>query len=131
MRSVANASLEFAANATSGLGAARNEFLKCVLPINTSSASAVFVLGAAASAMDRFTLFDDCLFVNAMKSGSTALTGAIQLAASVGGMVVAKNSTLVGDGSANWGIDATSLAQIYIDGAAPTAATSGLAVNPS
>lgn len=124
-RTVANASLEFTG------GTPRNVFRGCIFPMYTSSATSLFGLAAAAAAVDRFQLFQQCLFLNAMDSGSTALTGAFTLAASAGGCLVLKDCTLVGDGTANWGSDATSLAQIYVDGAAPTAATSGLAVNPT
>lgn len=122
-RSVANANLSFTA------GAARNKFTKCIFPMYTSAATSVFVL-VDTGGVDRWTLFDDCLFVNAMDSGSTAITGAFSLAASAGGSMVIKGGGLVGDGSANWGIDATSLAQMYVDGV-DGAATAGLMLNPT
>ena len=122
-RSVANANLGFTG------GAARNKFVKCIFPLYTSSATSVFVL-VGTGGCDRWTIFDDCLFINAMDSGSTALTGAFSLAASIGGMMVIKNSGLVGDGSANWGIDATSLDQMYVDNVGG-AATAGLMLNPT
>lgn len=124
-RSAANANLQLAS------GAARNQFIDCTFAMYTSSASSLFVLVAAAAGCDRFTLFKDCVFANAMDSGSTALTGAMSLAASAGGCMIVKNCALVGDGNANWGADAASLAQIYVEGGTPAAATTGLAVNPS
>lgn len=124
-RSAANASIEFAG------GTPRNSFIRCTLPMITSAATPLFVLGSAASCIDRWQLFQDCNFINCMDSGSTALTGAVTLPASAGGLILMQRSTLVGDGSANWGTDATSLAQMYVDGGAPTAGTTGLAVNPT
>lgn len=118
-----NAAIEFAG------GAPRNQFIGCLLPRMTSSATTVFIVVSAAAGSDRFQYFRDCSFINAIKSTSTAMTGAALLAASMGGMLVFKDCTIVG--CTKVGADATSLAQIYVDGAAPTAATSGLAVNPS
>jgi hypothetical protein len=122
-RSAANANLSFTS------AAARNRFVKCLFAMHTSSATSVFVL-ADTGGVDRWTLFDDCMFINAMDSGSTAITGAFSLAASIGGSMVVKNSGLVGDGAANWGIDATSLAQMYVDNVGG-AATAGLMLNPT
>lgn len=122
-RSVANANLGLTT------AAARNKFTKCIFPLYTSSATSVFVL-VLTGGVDRWTLFDDCLFVNAMDSGSTALTGAFSLAASAGGAMIIRNCGLVGDGAANWGIDATSLAQMYVDNVGG-AATAGLMLNPT
>lgn len=123
-RTVANASLEFTG------GTPRNRFIDCVLPIYTSSATSLFGT-VGTGGVDRWNLFEHCLFLNGMDSGSTALTGAFTLAASAGGYLIMKQCTLVGDGSANWGSDATSLAQMYVDGGPPTAGTTGLAVNPT
>lgn len=123
-RSAANSTIEFAA------GSARNIFRRCVLPMYTSDAAATFGLVAAASGCDRFSLFQDCLFLNAMDSGSSALTGAFLLAASAGGCMVINGGGMVGDGAANWGADATSLAQMYVDNVGG-AATAGLMLNPT
>ncbi|TFH46936.1 MAG: hypothetical protein E4H01_09135 [Lysobacterales bacterium] len=124
-RGAANASLEFAG------ATPRNTFKGCVFPMSASAATPLFGIGTGAGCVDRYQLFDNCIFINAMDSGATALTGAFTLPASAGGSLVMKNCSLVGDGSANWGTDATTLAQMYVDGAAPTAGTSGLAVNPT
>lgn len=124
-RTVANASLEFAG------GTPRNTFIRCTFPMMTSSATTLFGLTAGAAAIDRWQLFQDCNFINNVKSTSTALTGAFTLAASSGGLLLMQRCTLVGDGSANWGTDATSLAQMFVDGGAPTAGSTGLAVSPT
>jgi hypothetical protein len=124
-RTVANASLELAG------ATPRNTFTNCIFPMITSSATSLFGLGTGAGCVDRWNLFRDCSFINNMDSGSTALTGAFTLPASAGGLLMMQRCSLVGDGSANWGTDATTLNQMYVDGAAPTAGTSGLAVNPT
>jgi hypothetical protein len=123
-RSAANSSIQLAT------GSARNKFVDCELPIYTSAATSTFGLVAAAAGCDRYTLFKNCLFLNAMDSGSTALTGAFSLAASAGGCIVVNGGGMVGDGAANWGADATSLAQMYVDNVGG-AATAGLMLNPT
>lgn len=124
-RSVANASLEFAG------ATPRNSFINCTFPLQGSAAGCLFIIGAAASCMDRWQLFRDCSFINNVGSGSTAITGAASLAASAGGILLMQRCTLLGGTNANWGADATSLGQMYVDGGAPTAGTTGLAVVPT
>lgn len=121
-RSAANASLELAG------GTPRNVFMRCIFPAMTSDATALFVKAAAAAAIDRFQWFQDCLFVNAVNSSSTTMTDAFSLAASSGGMAVLQRCTTVGCTGLG---TAASLTQMWIDGGAPTAATTALAVNPA
>ena len=122
-KTVANASLEFAA------GSPRNTFNACNFPIQTSSATTLVIKTAAAASMDRWQKFDRCTFINGIKSTSTTLSAMATLAASSGGLILMKDCTLVG--ITEFGSDATSLALIYVDGGTVTAATSGIAVNPS
>jgi hypothetical protein len=122
-RTVANASVEFAA------GTPRNTFRKCHFPFQTSSATVLGILGTGASCMDRWQSFEDCVFINNIKSTSTQMTVLASLtSASPGGLIVQKNSTMIG--ITKFG-DTNALANTYIDGGAPTAATSGVAVNPT
>jgi hypothetical protein len=124
-RTVANASLEFAG------GSPRNVFKNCLFPMVAGANSPLFITTAGAAAIDRFQWFYDCLFVNDINSSGTALTVGIAMAASAGGILVVQRCTLVGGNtSTNWG-DATALTQIWVDGGAPTAGSTGLAVNPS
>jgi len=124
-RGVANASMEFAG------GSPRNVFWNCLFPMVAGAATPLFIVTAAASAIDRFQWFYDCLFVNDINSSGTALTVGISMAASAGGILVMQRCTLVGGNtSTNWG-DAAALSQIWVDGGAPTAGTTGLAVNPT
>lgn len=122
-RSAANASLEFAG------GTPRNSFIDCVFPFQTSSAAVLGIIGSGAACMDRWQKFDRCLFVNNIKSTSTVMTVLTTLSsASPGGLLLHKDSTLVG--ITDFG-GANGLANSYVDGGTVTAATSGIAVNPS
>ena len=122
-RSAANASLEFAG------GCPRNTFINCNFPFMTSAATPLGIKVAAAAGSDRWQKFDGCTFINNVQSTSTAMDGLATLAASMGGLLLMKSATLVG--ITEFGTDATSRGQIYVDGGAPTAATSGIAVNPT
>jgi hypothetical protein len=51
------------------------------------------------------------------------------LAASAGGLLMIQNSAMVG--ITEFGSDASSLGQIYVDMPAPSASAGGIAVNPS
>lgn len=122
-RSVANASVEFAA------GTPRNRFTGCVFPFQTSNAGVLGILGTGAACMDRWQLFEGCSFINNIKSTSTQMSVLASLTnASPGGLLLHKNSTLVG--ITEFG-DTNGLANSYVDGGAPTAASTGIAVNPS
>lgn len=122
-RSVANASIEFAA------ATPRNTFIGCILPFQTSNAGVLGILGTGANCMDRMQIFERCSFVNNIKSTSTQMTVLASLTnASPGGLIEFKNCTMIG--ITKFG-DTNGLANSYIDGGAPSAATSGIAVNPS
>jgi len=120
-KTVANSIVEFKAGST------RNKFVSCDFLWWTNSATTLVVSAAAASAIDRWIKFDNCAFLGF----GTDLTGIASLAASAGGYLLMKNSTLVSGSATNWGADANSLAQMWVDGGAPTAGTTGIAVNPS
>lgn len=122
-RGAANASLEFAG------GCPRNTFLNCNFPFQTDASSPLGIIVSAAAGSDRWQKFDRCTFINNVGSTSTTMAGLATLAASMGGLLLMKDCTLVG--ITEFGTDATSRGQIYVDGGAPTAATSGIAVNPT
>lgn len=121
-RTVANASVEFAG------GTPRNVFRNCIFPFQTSSADVLGILTSAAASMDRWQLFDNCMFINNVGSTSTTMTALCTLAASSGGIIVSQNSTMVG--ITDWGTDATAEGQLYVMGPVPTANTTGIAINP-
>ena len=122
-KTVANASLELSG------GAARNEFWDCNFPFYTSSATSLGILGTGASCIDRTTLFRGCTFENAAQSGSTTMSALATLPASAGGYLLMKDCTMVG--ITEFGTDATTRGQMYVDGASVVAATSGIALNPT
>lgn len=117
---VANASVELASEAK------RCTFRNCIFPAYATGAAPVFVkANAAASAVDRWVLFDGCSFINCVQSGSgTNMTSAISAHASLTGLILLKGCTFLGVGD----IDSSDTGKVYIDGAAPTANTSGLAI---
>lgn len=118
------------ANASLGLtgGTPRNRFIECDFPVYTSSATTLAIITGTAG-IDRYTTLDRCRFLNGTKSAGTAMTAVATMAASAGGYLLFKDPTLVG--ITGFGSDATTRAQIFIDGGTPTAATTGLAVNPT
>lgn len=114
-RSTNNASLELLA------ATPRNVFTRCLFPCLTSSASALWVT-VGSGGMDRFALFSDCTFINAVESTSTTLTAGIIANASAGGAVMLQNPMSLG---------ATAIATtgpVYIIGNVPVATTSGIAI---
>lgn len=122
-RTAANASLEFAG------GCPRNNFIDCNFPFQGNTAGVLGIIVSAAAGSDRWQRFDRCTFINNIKSTSTQMSALATLAASMGGLLLFKDATLVG--ITEFGTNADSLGQIYVDGGAPDAATSGIAVNPS
>lgn len=122
-RTAANASLELAG------GTPRNSFIRCTFPFMTSAATPLGILGTGNACVDRWTLFQDCTFINNIKSTSTVMTVLASFTtASPGGLLLHKNSTLVG--ITDYG-DTNGLANTYVDGGTVTAATTGIAVNPT
>jgi hypothetical protein len=103
-------------------GATRNIFRKCLI-ISYSEAATFGFLNIPADGIDRFVLFEDCTFLNF----GTTMTEAAHIAAgtSPNGNVLLKNCTVVG--ATDWEAN-TESGRLYIDGAAPTNNTSGLAV---
>lgn len=119
-RGAANASIEFAG------ATPRNSFINCILPFHADAATPLAIIGSGSGNMDRWQYFMGCSFINNAGSGSTTLTAMITLAASSGGLVLLKDCTSVG--ATDWASDTTTEAQVWLDGAAPTATTSGIAV---
>lgn len=105
--------------------ATRNQFRNCLIPTFADNSGHVFVSANTAAAIDRFLIFWNCLFMNAVNSTATAMTEALSVHASVGGSLMLKNCTLLG--ATDWEASGES-ANTWIDGAAPTNNTSGLAV---
>lgn len=119
-RSTTNAEIEFKSAAT------RHLFENCRIVAFADNAGHKFVKADdAASAVDRVVIFKDSIFFNAIDSTATQMDEAIVAHASLGGMIFVKNCSLIG--ADDW--DDADTGKVMIDGAAPTAGTSGLAVD--
>lgn len=84
-----NASLELAA------GSPRNVFRGCLFPMNTSLLTDLIV-SIGSGGIDRWVVFDNCVFLNCIESGGTTATNAITASASAGGFVLLNNCMAVG-----------------------------------
>lgn len=110
-RTNANASVEIKS------GAARNIFEDCTFPVYSSDGLQHYVLCAAAAAMDRYTLFRNCMFLNALGSGSTIEAEIFKMAASTGGLIILDvNTGWIGTALG----DATTKAQVFTSGVTST-----------
>ena len=120
-RTNANASVEFAG------GTPRNVFKNCVFPFYSGDGNSLGIKVGAAG-MDRFQLFDKCMFINAVKSGATSMTtlGAITTQTSPAGMLVYRDCGLVG--IAEW--EGTTKTAAYVIGPA-VSSWMGIGVNPA
>lgn len=121
--STAQAQMEFAS------GAARNIFKKCIFPMYSGDNGSRWVKNAA-SGMDRFNIFEDCLFYNAVDSGATVVTEAFDLNAGgspAGGIILAGNCLIVG--ATEW--DAGDTGNLWIHAPTGAEATQGIAVEPA
>lgn len=122
-RGAANANLELAG------ATPRNTFNRCIFPAQTTAATPLFILGTGAGCVDRWNLFDSCLFINNIKSTSTIMTVGISFTnASPGGALVLKNCTAMG--MTKWG-DTNALANTLIDMPVVSAAAGGLSLAPT
>ena len=118
MRSAANAEIEFRSGAT------RNVFEDCYIMSIADSATHLWVKAASSGGIDRFVVFKDTLFYNAIGSTGTTMTVGMDLHASVGGLVLLTGTTMM-VGATDWADDFTN---VYTGGVVPTAATSGLMI---
>lgn len=107
------------------VGGARNVFRNCRF-FCLAEADTYSWIYSAANDIDRFVLFENCLFYNAVGSTGVAIAQGldVSLAGSPAGLVILKNCTAVG--ATDWVTGGN--AKVLIDGAAPTGNTSGLAV---
>jgi len=123
-RTVANASVEFSG------GCQRNVFRQCEFPFYATNSGVLGVLGTGASCIDRQHGFEDCNFVNAVKSGAgTGMAVLVSFTnAAPGGLLYFKRCMTVG--VTKFG-DTNGLACSYIDMPAVSASAGGLGVNPS
>lgn len=116
----ANASLEFTG------ASPRNYFESCIFQADVTAAGDTHVTIGAAG-IDRYVLFKECLFLNAVNGGpgATSMTAAFSVNASAGGQVMLFNPASVG------ATKISAAGPVYIQASVPTGATSGLAVAAS
>lgn len=123
-RTGANASLELTG------GAVRNVFRRCLFPFWCSATSPLGILGTGNACCDRFNLFEDTVFTNAIKSGGGSAMAVLVsfTTAAPGGLLLFKRCPTVGVTAFG---DTNGLANSYIDMPAPSASAGFIAVNPS
>lgn len=112
------ASLEFLA------GTPRNIFRDTIFQALSTNSANVHVL-CGVGGMDRFALFQDCTFINAISSGGSAQSAAFSINASAGGLCLLQRSTSIGS------TKISAAGPVYVDGGVPTGSTTGLAVAAS
>jgi len=118
-RSTTNANVELIS------AAARNTFRNCMFPAFADNAGALFVKIDGAGDIDRWVLFDNCTFMNAVNSTATTMTAAMDVHASAGGSVLIKDCMLIG--ATDW--EAADSTTMWLQGAVPTDDGTGIAVN--
>ena len=106
-------------------GSPRNKFQNCqFLAYLTGSGSGAFHVTASTAGIDRWALFDNCVFIVAVKSGSATTMAQVFSLTAPGGMFIANQC--VSAGATAW--ETSSSGFLYNTGAVPTFATSGKAV---
>lgn len=101
-------------------GGARNVFRNCYIITYAEAATHQFIIKAQ-NGIDRFCLFDNCVFINAVQSAATTMTEAIDVTAgsSPNGMIVLKDCAFFGVTDIE---AATVSGEVYVLGNATTAA---------
>ena len=118
-RTAANSTVTFTG------GSPRNQFTNCkFLAYPTGSGSGATHITAGNASTDRETLFDNCVFLNAVKSASGVAMGEAFTLTTPGGMFVLNQCILAGPTA--W--ETASSGFLFNSGAVPTFATSGKAV---
>lgn len=105
-------------------GATRNIFRGCFFSSFCDNAGHLFVKIDGSGDIDRYVWFDKCRFYNAVESTSTAMTQAMSVHNTCGGLVLLTDCALIG--ATDW-CEADN-ANVFSDAAAPTAGTSGIAI---
>lgn len=103
-------------------GTPRNSFRYCRFISDLSSgATAAAILTAPSASIDRWIEFDQCRFLNSVKSSGSAMAQAFVMTAS-GGLVLVNNCGAAGITA--W--ETSTSGFVYVTGAVPTFATSGI-----
>lgn len=128
-RTVANTTVEFIGGAGGASGCARNIFEDCIFPVYATATTTLCLLGTAANAIDRFALFNKCIFINPPMTSSAQMAALLTYGGG-GGTFIFKDCCLAGK-ITGFGTDATTRVYTVIEGGTPAAATTGLAVAPT
>lgn len=122
-RSTTNSTLEFAS------ASSRNMFRKCFFTSEASSAGAFHVL-VTGTGLDRYVMFDDCIFFDGSLSGGTAMTAAVSCTTNnPGGGILMPHSSIAGAAAAEWG-DTNAKTVLRVDNAGG-ASTAGIMLSPT
>ncbi len=89
-RSVANASLEMTGSCE------RNRFENCIFPMYADNAGALFIKADTGNCYERFVIFKDCLFLNAVDGSSTTITAGIDNGGTGNGVFFMENCWMRG-----------------------------------
>jgi hypothetical protein len=89
--------------------ATRNIFRNCMFVTFAEAAGYVFAEFGSGS-IDRYALFDNCIFVNSTNSTATTMTAALTVNASAGGHVILKDCMLIG--ATDWTATDSSVVQL-------------------
>ena len=110
-RSAANASIEFSTNSK------RNVFVDCKFVIRATAATPLMLKSSGTNPLETYQLFVRPLFINQQAGGSgTTLSAVATLAAAGNGQLILEYPTRYN--ITDWGTDATSNGQIFLDGPA-------------
>lgn len=123
-RSTSNASLEFKG------GTARNVFKNCLFPFFTDNAGVLGIVATGNGAMDRWQDFENCRFINAVKSTSTLMTVLASCTTAAPGGLLLYNTPTVLVGITDYG-DANALANSVVRQSGASAATEGIGILPT
>lgn len=93
--------------------AVRNYFEDCDIVTFADNAGHLFVKADSSGDLDRETIFSRCRFLNSVCSTATAMTGALSVHASAGGLILLDCCTLVG--ATDWVAGADN-ANVYLAG---------------
>lgn len=105
----------------------RNWFRSCRFMLDTSSATVcLFARGGGAGNLDRENVFQDCLFINAIASGSTTLTHAMAIATGGGVVLLVGSCGLYG--ASGWNTNSGVIFATAGSGAVPVNSSYGTAV---
>lgn len=119
-RSTSNSNILLRKNA-SNTASTRNIFRDCIFAMRATAGTPTFIDANESGGIDRFALFQRCLFTN---FGSSAVAAVVAFHASQGGYVIIDNCTAVA--CTDW--TASDTATVQIAGPVPNGDTSGMAV---